>query len=334
MPMQMNAPTDEPPLMPPRQRNWAGRPRHVGVEIEFAGLPARDAAALVQELFGGEVGALDGHSFEITGTSLGDFTAKLDARLLHAKSDRTDAKPRLLAELECRLRDIMGNAAALVVPCEVVCPPVPVAALHRIEGLVSALRGAGALGTERSPFYAFGAHLNPDIADTDPGYLAAVLKAYLLLSDWLRAVIAPDVTRRLLAFASPFPSAYAQRVVAPDYWPDLPTLIDDYLVDNPTRNRELDLLPLFTWLDEARVRSVVSDALVKGRPTFHYRLPDALVTDPGWSLTHEWNRWLEVERLAEDRARLAAMARAFSDNAARLVPGDWAAEAERWLAGQ
>ncbi|OBX33760.1 putative amidoligase enzyme [Halomonas elongata] len=35
----------------------------------------------------------------------------------------------------------------------------------------------------------------------------------------------------------------------PDYQPDLRTLIDDYLEYNPTRNRELDLLPLFAYLD-------------------------------------------------------------------------------------
>ena len=33
------------------------------------------------------------------------------------------------------------------------------------------------------------------------------------------------------------------------YGPDLGALIDDYLAANPTRNRALDLLPLFAELD-------------------------------------------------------------------------------------
>ena len=64
--------------------------------------------------------------------------------------------------------------------------------------------------------------------------------------------MAPDSTRAPLGFADPFPIEYARLLAAPDYWPDIPSLIDDYLAFNPTRNRDLDMLPLLLHFDEAR----------------------------------------------------------------------------------
>lgn len=40
---------------PPNRLNSHGKIRQVGVEIEFAGLPPRDTAMIVRELFGGEL---------------------------------------------------------------------------------------------------------------------------------------------------------------------------------------------------------------------------------------------------------------------------------------
>ena len=115
-------------------------------------------------------------------------------------------------------------------------------------------------------------------------------------------------TRRATSWASPIPSpAYIRKLAAPDYWPDIPTFIDDYLAANPTRNRDLDLLPLLLHFDADRVRAVLPNEKINGRPTFHYRLPDARVSDPGWSIAPDWNRWVAVERLAADRERLDAV---------------------------
>jgi len=128
-----------------------------------------------------------------------------------------------------------------VMPCEIVCPPVPVAELPRIEALVRALAKAGASGTQASPLYGFGAQLNVEIAAGGPDWLLAMLRAYALLSDWLRAVMEIDLTRRLTAFADPFPPGYVALIADPAYAPDQAGLIDDYLRHNPTRNRELDM---------------------------------------------------------------------------------------------
>lgn len=47
------------------------------------------------------------------------------------------------------------------------------------------------------------------------------------------------------------------RVVAADYAPNLDRPIDGYLEDTATRNRALDVLPLFLHLDPGWVRAVV-----------------------------------------------------------------------------
>jgi hypothetical protein len=110
------------------------------------------------------------------------------------------------------------------------------------------------------------------------------------------------------------------------------TLIDDYLIYNPTRNRELDMLPLFAWIDEERVRDAVADKRINPRPTFHYRLPDARVDRPDWTVTTEWNRWCVVERLSARPEKLAAMAQAYWENQGRLIPRDWAIMSSEWIA--
>jgi hypothetical protein len=133
----------------------------------------------------------------------------------------------------------------------------------------------------------------------------------VLLNAWLRRQVAPDATRHLLGFADPFPADYVRRVVSPDYWPDTPGFIDDYLAANPTRNRDLDLLPLLVHLDEPRVRAALPNEKINRRPTFHYRLPDARASDPGWSIGPDWNRWVAVERLACDRDLLNATGEAY-----------------------
>ena len=128
---------------------------------------------------------------------------------------------------------------------------------------------------------------------------------------WLTSVVLrPNISRRVLRFIAPYPAAYERLVLREDYQPSLPQLIDDYLEHNPTRNRGLDLLPLFAHLDGPRVQRVVDDERVSARPTFHFRMPDSRVDDPSFRITEPWRAWLEVERLACDPERLAAQSRA------------------------
>jgi hypothetical protein len=322
--------------IPPKKSNHKGGLRRVGVEIEFAALSVESAAKAVQRLFGGELSKTDAHRYHIEGTELGDFISELDLQYAHSSDDvpsmlDQDDLARLFGDFRERFRELLGDVSSLVVPCEIVCPPVTVVDLRQIDRLVNALKEEGAKGTDENLLYAFGVQLNPEIAEKSADYITSVLKAYLLSSDWLRKQIEVDVTRRVLPFADRFPIDYILHVTNPDYWPEFSELIDDYLAYNPTRNRELDMLPLFAWVDEARVLTAVQDDRIKKRPTFHYRLPDSQFGDPDWNIIQEWNRWCAVEYLADDRNRLARMAHAFEENHRGLLSEDWGVRAGEWI---
>lgn len=324
-------------MQPPRMLGPEGKPRRVGVELEFAAISAHHGAKLVQSLFGGTIREEDPHRFYVSATQYGEFVCELDSQYVHAAADDeqwetvSEGAKELLIKFRAEFRRLLGDISAYVVPCEIACPPITLEDLPAVETLVAALRDAGASSTRENPLYAFGAQLNPDIASTDASYLTAMLKAYLLLSDWLRAVINMDTTRRITAFADPFPKPYVMQVLDPDYAPDLPTLIDDYLAANPTRNRELDMLPLFSYLDPERVRAAIDNPLIKPRPTFHYRLPDSRLSEPGWGMLLEWNRWCLVEKLAERPELMAEMSKAYCTHYQSVFAGSWAVPASEWL---
>lgn len=323
------------PKPPPRPKNFAGEDRRIGVELEFAALSARDVAVEIQVAFGGDIITINRHRFAIEQTRLGNFKTELDTRYAHrpdAPAPReTDPISASFEAIADALREIYGDISSLIVPCEIVAPPLPVAALIELDDFVHRLTAAGARGTGSSPFYAFGTHLNPDIATDDPHWILAVLKAEVIMSDWLRSVMAIDFSRRMAAFADPFPRTYIHDILSPDYWPDSATLIRDYLTANPTRDRELDMLPLLAWLDETAVRKALPGMKINKRPTFHYRLPNANLGVAGWSLGLEWNRWRVVERLAEDRPLLDRIGAAYLENDRRLLPENWALRASEWL---
>jgi hypothetical protein len=300
------------PQPPPVPDNTQGKPRRVGVEIEFAGLPPRDTACLVQSLFGGEVEVLSPHRLKVSQTRWGDFGIELDTQYAHPEAHRVAPEAyqdseweRMRQEFHQRTRELIGDVVTGLVPTEIVCPPVPWQELGELDALFEALRERGAKGTDASLLYGFGLHLNPEVASSTPADLLAHLRAYLLNARWLREQIRVDITREVLPHANPFPRAYALKVLDPDYAPDLETLIDDYLADNPTRNRELDLLPLFAHLCPEHPHELLNGALVKPRPTYHYRLPNAQLSEAEWGATREWNRWLEVETLAASPETLA-----------------------------
>jgi hypothetical protein len=296
--------------LPPTQTNADGKVRTVGVEIEFGSLGAESAAGLVQSLFGGTIVKHNPNAFDVERSDLGDFTIQLDTRF----ADYDETSDGFLDEVKAELANLFGAAASLVVPLEIEAPPVTLHQLPKIESLLSGLRAAGASGTEASPFFAFGLQLNPESPRLDARTITAIVKGYGVASPWFWRAIDPDPTRRLLSFAEPYPDDYVRLLARDDYWPDMATLIDDYIAFNPTRNRDLDLLPLLAFIDEAEVRRQLPDEKINPRPTFHYRLPDMQLGDPDWGLASEWNRWVWVERLAEDGERLAALCRDYLDH--------------------
>lgn len=326
------------PITPPLRETSSGTPRQIGVEIEFAGLDCKAAAAIIAQQFGGIAESIDPYRYLIETTAHGRFIVELDTQFVHPgeTSDpvtRADTEAQRLKDaLEEGLRTAIGEVTRLYLPTEVVAPPLPITALPDLDALAAHLRAAGARGTRDSVLYAFGLQLNIDMPALDPATVLAYLQAYLVSADWLRQDIGVDRTRRVLPFVQPFPRAYMRQVLQPGYAPDLAGLIDDYLVHNPTRNRDLDMLPLLTWLAPDRVRAAVDDPRLKARPALHYRLPDSRIEDPSWSIISEWNRWARtVEHLAANPGQRQAACTACLTHIQQSRLAEWADDALAWL---
>jgi len=318
--------------LPPRARTTSGRPRLVGVEIEFAELDVAESAAVVAAALGGEVRRRTEYEYDVAGSSLGDVAVELDSSLLKKMALEREGKDE--SWLERLPGDVLAAVSRQFVPLEVVTAPIPIDRLGETEALVTALRDAGARGTEASPLFGFGVHFNVEPPGLEASELLAYARAFAVLERWLRLEVDVDDTRRLAWFIRPWPRRYVQRILAADYAPGLETLIDDYVERNPTRNRAFDLLPLLAHLDEPRVRAVVDDPLLSPRPAFHYRLANSRVGDPSWSLADEWAHWVAVERLANDPDRLDAMAARLRRRLEDPFPGaldGWEEDVARWL---
>jgi hypothetical protein len=299
---------------PPLRKTAAGRLRTVGVEVEFGVLSARQGATALAEGLGGSILEEDAHALIVRGTALGDLMVEIDTRYAHPQRHPGTRWGWLGKGGAARL----GAASRYFVPQELVTPPMPLDRLALVDRAVEVLRLAGARETGPA---AFGLHFNPEPPRLDAETITAILKAFLLLNDWLRRESRPRRLHRL-GFGGNFSPAYIQRAVAADYWPDLDELMDDYLTANPTRNRDLDLLPLFLHFDERRVRARLPDEKIGKRAVLHYRLPTARVSRPDWGIAADWNRWVAVERLAADRPRLERLADAY--RAAGRKPVGWA----------
>jgi hypothetical protein len=312
---------------------WGSNPdgdtRRIGIELEMAGVSLETMAEAVRAEFGGRVETDNTFVFRVCESEVGDFQLELDARVLKDRAYR-DHLARLGIELddsdEAALERWLADTAGRLVPHEIVAPPIPVDALPRLDRVRAALQQAGALGTERSVLYAFGLQINIEVHRTDADWLLAVLRSFLLLVEVLKAAGTIDLARRLSPYIRDFPGAFVRYVLDPSFHPDRAALIDTYLAHSPTRNRPLDLLPLFAHLDPERIAAApVEHELIKPRPAFHYRLPNCEIDDPEWSLARPFNGWVEVERLAADPERLEHLSREYLERPGQAL-GRWADE--------
>lgn len=314
--------------------------RTVGVEIEVADIPVREAAEAIAALFDGSEVVLDeGVGAELDSgerhllaeceveTELGVFRVERDSHALKAALGHSASE----RDLEERIAlDIVEPW----VPTEIVSPPLPIEAIPRMDEIMAALRVRGAKGTRASPLYALGLHLNPELRDPSAERILAHLRAFFLLRDVLRDRIDVDLSRRASPYIERHGRRYVELVLDPDYAPDLDELVDDYLRLEPTRNRELDMLPLFAHLRPEKV-AALGDERVNARPTFHYRLPNSDPEDSSWSVMREWRRWRLVEALANDGDELRAWMRAWREQSAfdRVLRG-WKRTVDRELLGR
>jgi hypothetical protein len=321
--------------MPPVVMTDEGVERRVGVEIELSGVTGEQLAEAVEAEFGGVINRHSRVEYQVNETSCGDFKLELDAALLkllvrESEPDKTSAIDNLL-ELSEKL---LSQAAEQLVPWEIVAPPLPVSRLGSLDPLVERLRLAGARGTKHALRFAFGVHLNPELPSLNSDTILSYLRAYCCLYDWLVEVEEVDISRRTTPFINHYDDEYIRKIIDPAYKPTLSVLIDDYLSANPTRNRGLDMLPMFNHLDQPRVEKILADELIQSRPTLHYRLPNCDIDNPDWGLHRTWNNWLVVERLAGNSVQLGELCAAYCsviDNRLPLVGDNWLETTRDWV---
>jgi len=317
--------------MPPKLQNDKGDERRVGVEIELSAPDIDSLVVIVQSVFGGISESISAYEWEVRDSCFGKFGIEVDYDYLKKIAKESDKSGKVIDELQTHA---LGALSSALVPFEIVTPPIPVSQLPTMEDLTVKLRERGAKGTKDAVWKAYGLHLNPEVPSLDAPSCLRYLKAYLCLHDWLIEQEKVDLSRRITPYVDAFGSDYIGLVLAGDYEPGITTLIDDYLQYNPTRNRSLDMLPLFSFLDRERVASAVNDELVKARPTFHYRLPNCDIDNPQWSVADAWNGWCMVERLAENTILLEAATKDYLDHQSQILPDiidPWLKKANHWV---
>lgn len=317
--------------------------RTVGFELEFANVNIEQAIKIIQDLYGGEVQEKHRFHKKVTGTELGDFTIEIDLKLLNEKSYQKtldkfniDLQTYQVGEnnLEFEVEKAMESIASSLIPYEIITPPVPVTEVEKFEKLRLSLFENDAKGTKDFLTNAFATHINIETPAKDVETIHNYVKAFLLLYPWIFYQSGIDLARRVSTFIAPFPTKYAELVIRPSYKPDLDTFIDDYHMYNPDRNRPLDMYPLLAHLRKEKVNSYQNLGNVKSRPTFHYRLPNSLIDQADWSLAKEWNYWVLIDDLANDKERLAQMSKEYMSVRQNTLLGfdkKWSKQTEQWL---
>ncbi|MDF1764220.1 MAG: amidoligase family protein [Oleibacter sp.] len=304
--------------------------RRVGFELEFSGINLQQTVAAIQNTIDVEVVSQTEAEIKLHSEEFGDFNIEIDWSYLKSKAAQESGPNQDRTWVE-----LLSRVAPLLVPIEVVCPPIPMDRLDTLLPMVDALRDAGAIGTEESFISAYGVHVNVELPDLEAATLCRYLRAYALLQWWLVDMHHIDIARRISPYIDLFSKDYLKQVLAhPNA--DMDQIFDDYLQHNPSRNRGLDLLPLLASIDETRVRNVIDDPRIKARPAFHYRLPDCRIEHSEWSLSVPWNSWLVVENLAANEQWLEELSDEFLSIERQRVlldvsRTDWVGYIDQWL---
>ncbi|GAA0683135.1 hypothetical protein GCM10009104_05240 [Marinobacterium maritimum] len=312
---------------PLKQVRLDGKQRRVGFELEFTGLTFAQARQHVRQVLKGTEKAKSPVeiSFE---TELGEFNLELDWALLKQVSKEyadVDPTPDWLEGL--------SRAAALVVPIELVCPPIALDRLESLDPVIDALRGAGAQGTEDSFIAALGVHINAELPDTGPTTIQSYLKAYSLLQWWLVDAHNVNIARKVSPYVDLYPEKYIDQLLSQQH-AEIDDIFDLYLAYNATRNRALDLLPLLSHIDNQRVQNQANDDRIKPRPALHYRLPNCEIERRDWSLAAEWNNWWVVEQLSGDTDAITELSQRWLSMSRPLLGvnrNEWVKGVDQWL---
>lgn len=322
--------------MPEIMNKADGSPRRVGVEFELQGIAVDMLARLTALTLRGDIEAVSEVEYLVHVPGQGSYRVEVDYALLKQRARaKQEADGVEASAIEALTTDALSAVSSVIVPCEVVAPPLPMETFSApLQTLTDAIRDAGGKGTGHSFFYAFGLHLNVEPPDLDAETIAAYMKAFVCLFDWIVLQGEVDWARRITPYIKRYPADYDLLLTDPEYWPDLDTLVADYLNANATRNRAMDMLPLFTDVNPAAVQGAVDDDLIKPRPAFHYRLANCAIDNPGWSIADPWSRWLQIEHLAGDQEALNECCKAYREDRERLlhrVDNTWRETVTQWL---
>lgn len=328
-------------LLPPRLYNEKGDIRKAGFEIEFGDLSLHETADIILSLYGGTLEKKHNFSYEVKGTKYGDFALESDSRFLSQKKYDTYLKKIGVSPdspLNENVEKFLEKFAGTLVPFEVAMPPIPMTELDAAEKIREKLYESQAQGISSSIFAAYGMQINPEVPDFKAETLLSYIRSFFLLYDWLVEESEIVIARKIAPYIHPFPKEYMDQVLDPGYSPDLGQLMKDYLELNPTRNRPLDLLPLFALIDRDLVMSYeVEKHLIKPRPTFHYRLPNSEVDDPHWSFAKEWNKWVLIEKLSMSPEKISQMTADYFElhsPSHLFARAPWISKTQEWIDGQ
>ncbi|MCL3880745.1 amidoligase family protein [Marivita sp. GX14005] len=281
-----------------------GAPRHCGVEIEFAGPTERETADIVAGCFGGTIENAGNHALIVRDTEYGDIFIELDISL----RKREDV-PLLNEGL-----DLFRG----LIPVELVTPPLSCEQLAGFDRICERLRAEGAIGSRKGVLHGFGVHLNPAVVGEDHPHTLRTIMAFGLLEPWLRALEEVNATRRVMPFVAPWPKAFVSDLAGmePDTLAEIMRIAARHI---KSRNHSLDLLPLFKQAEPALFDTLFGDTgKTSARPTFHFRLPDSRIDEPGWSLLQPWQLWRQVEIVAANVDLIAELRAAWKIHDATL----------------
>lgn len=325
-------------IMPLKMKNEKNEIRKVGFELEFSNVDIENTLQILQQGFDFEVKKKNKFLYKLN-SKYGDFTLELDFELLtkqKLKNSLKDFFEKVSIDIDensiNKVEDLIGSLSQDIVPYEISTPPLPLDDMGIINSIVQKLNQNKAVGTKERFYNAFGLHINIEAVSLEVESLLSYIKAYIILQDYITQDADIDLARKITPYIDNFKTDYIIHTLDETYKPNINELIEDYIQYNPTRNRSLDLLPMFAFIDKKRVREKLPDEKIKPRPAFHYRLSNSMVGDSAWKVSDEWNRWIWVEKLANDKNALKDLSKEYLIYLNNIVNfKNWQNRIEKWI---
>lgn len=325
-------------LQPEIKENYKNEIRHIGFELEFANIDIEKILDILEKEFNFKVKKVNNYLFHLE-SEYGDFILELDFELLTQQKIKKNAKELsqkigidIKKENIDSVEKMIGDMSKDIVPYEISTPPLPLDKISLVDEIIKKLAINDAKGTKHKIYYAFGLHINVEVISLDVKSLLDYTRSYLILQDFINKDAKIDLARKITPFIDNFEKDYIKYVLQDSYNPTINEFIDDYLKFNPTRNRSLDLLPILAFIDEEAVRKILPNEKIKPRPAFHYRLSNSMIGSQGWGISEEWNRWIIIEELANNKQSLDLLSKEYLshlDNIINLTT--WEEKVKSWL---